>query len=99
MPASIEDRGATVIGHLTDFLLRHSGIDPAEACDIQRIRARNAAAALAPHLLVFREMVEAGEMHGWDNQPVAAGMRTLIDRAREAHAALTGFDNTKPDTI
>lgn len=52
------------------------------------------AAKLAPHLLVFGEMVEAAECEGWDGDDTA---RAILDRARDAHAALTGFDNTKAE--
>jgi hypothetical protein len=49
------------------------------------------ATALTPHLLAFRELVEAAEAAGWD----VGDNKDLLDRARASHAALTGFDNTR----
>lgn len=88
--------------HVADLVLRAQGMMPettraglkhadADVRDRHRanlVRANHIADALTPHLLAFRELIEVAEAAGLEG--------AALDRAREAHAALTGFDNTKP---
>lgn len=97
--------------HVANLLLITTGHDPAEVrrdaarepidkklnprmSDIIGDEARRdlsaadtIATALTPHLLAFRELVEAAEAAGLEGE--------VLDRARVAHAALTGWDNTR----
>jgi hypothetical protein len=93
--------------HVADMVLRAQGILPeftraglndADA-DVRTrhranlTRAEHIADAFTPHFSAFGEIVAAAEEQGWDSDEASA---RILNRAREAHAALTGFDNTKP---
>jgi hypothetical protein len=81
--------------HIADVVLLAQGIDPnffhsrAEwhsTSPATITRANHIADRLLPHLLVFRDMVEAAEAAGWDIGDNA----NLLNRARDACAALVG---------
>jgi len=59
--------------------------DAARSAREQISQAEDIATAFVPHLMVFSEMIAAAEGNGWEGE--------LLDRARAAHAALTGWSN------
>lgn len=88
-PAPIEQ-------HVAGLIYLAFGLNSAAARALPKnertVAAANIVAAkLTPHLLAFGEMIEAAELQGWDG---AADLAPILDKARAAHAALTGFDNT-----
>lgn len=86
--------------HVADMSLRAHGHDPelvrgaalngAMFAMDALVLANRAADALTSHLLAFRDLVEAAEAAGWDGHP---STKEILDRARDAHAALTGWSN------
>lgn len=86
--------------HVANMVLAAQHMSPENVRDAARRQSLPALAAvrdandiadlLTPHLLAFRELLEAAEAAGWDGHQ---STKAVLDRAREAHAALTGWSN------
>lgn len=81
--------------HVANFVLAAQSFDPAAVRERARQKddvggraavrdANHIADALTPHFLAFRELIEEAEQMGWPESDT-------LNRAREAHAALTGW--------
>lgn len=83
----------TVHENVADMVIRAAGLTPehvragADRTGLKPMAHADAVAeAVLPHLLIFRELVEAAEMAGWD----LTENKDLLNRARDACAALCG---------
>jgi hypothetical protein len=100
------DEHLKIVAHVSDLFLSAMGCEPSlirawahDRSIPQHGRSEEAlhlvetvALRVLPHLLAFRELVEAAEAAGLGEE-MTDKRGSLLDRARDAHAALTGWSN------